>query len=276
MDCLFRNPKTPHAALSAADAAPEAAHGLATGGARKQKRARAERKAGEEKARKKKRGFVDVPRGAHRGLEGRTAIVDGNQRSCSQDALVNGAKVLGVPVTKKQVHADTLPPEDDTDVGVIVDYARDTLKIEMLNTRDPSTLGYSLFQAAGGPEHSLLQLTEGVFFVELTVSQHGKPDDCHAVLYHAGYTVPTGRNPEHYKPLHEKGYTPERFHIIRGSIIDNDKDTPAKYIEPSDREMVFDEARGKPVATPARKVFNSLFPFASDVRVVGAWLMRKA
>ena len=138
------------------------------------------------------------------------------------------------------------------------------------------TLGYSLFRAAGGPAHALLQLTEGVFFVELTVSQHGKDKDYHAAIYHAGYTVPTGRNPEHYKALLDAGYTPERFHLIRGSIIDNDKDTPAKYIEPSDREMVFDEARGKPMATPARKVFNSLFPFASDVRVVGAWLMRKA
>ena len=46
-----------------ADAATEAAYGLATGGARKQKRSRVERKTGT-KARKKKRGFVDVPRAA--------------------------------------------------------------------------------------------------------------------------------------------------------------------------------------------------------------------
>ena len=215
-----------------------------------------------------------MPRTDFRGLEGRTALVDGNQRSCSQDTLVNGAKALGVAVTKKQVHADTLPPEGDTEVGVIVEYARDTLGIDMLNTSDPSTLGYSLFRAAGGPAHALLQISEGVFFVELEVSQHGKPDDYHAVLYNAGYTVPTGRKPEHYTALLEAGYTPNRFGLIRGTVIDNEKDTPSKFLEPSDREMV-DGAYGKPVPA-ARRVFDSLFPSASRVRVVGAWLMRKA
>ena len=39
--------------------------------------------------------------------------------------------------------------------------------------------------------------------------------------------------------------------------------------------MVLDPARGKHVPA-ARKVFDSLFPFASGVRVVGAWLMRAA
>ena len=69
------------------------------------------------------------------------------------------------------MHTDTLPPKGDTEVGVIVDYAHKKLGIAMLDTRNPSTLGYSLFQAAGGPAPALLQLTEGVFFVELTVSQ---------------------------------------------------------------------------------------------------------
>ena len=72
-----------------------------------------------------------MPRDDHRALQqSRTArIVDGNDHSCGQDALINGAMALGVPVSKKEVYADTLPPEGDTQVGVLVDYARETLKI---------------------------------------------------------------------------------------------------------------------------------------------------
>ena len=253
------------------DATTDPSCGLVSGGVQKRKRSQ---KVGR-KVRKKKRGFVDVPRTDCRGLDGRTAFVDGNQRSCSQDALVNGAKALGVPVTKKRVHADTLPPEGDTEVGVIVDYARDTLGITMLSTGDVSTLGYSIYRAEGGPAHALLQLTEGVYFVEICVSQCGKPDDYHAVIYNASYTVPSERDPEHYGALLDAGYTPERFGLICGAIVDNDKGTPVKFIEPSDREMAYDAAHGKEVPA-ARRVFDSLFPFASTVRVVGAWLMRKA
>ena len=186
-------------------------------------------------------------------------------------ALVNGAKRLGAKVTKAQVHAAILPTQGDTEVGVIVDYALKSLEISMCNARDPATLGYSLFQAKGGPEHALLQLTTGVYFVELVVSQTGKPDDRHALVYDAGYTVPEGRAPEHYTPLVEAGYTPATFGQIRGIVLDNDKDTPAKFLEPSDREI--EECNGIKVYK-ARLVFDSLFPFASSVRVVGAWLMQ--
>jgi hypothetical protein len=173
--------------------------------------------------------------------------------SCGQDALVNGAKALDVEVTKTAVYAATLPAEGDTEVGVLVEHARDVLGIAMLDTRVPSTLGASLFNVKGGPAHALVQHTEGVFFVELEVSQEGKPDDYHAVVYNAGYTHPT-------------------FEHIRGAIVDNEKDTPVKLLEPSDRAMVVDVESGRAVPA-ARKVFASLFPFASSVRVVGAWLM---
>ena len=208
---------------------------------------------GVEAARKKKRGFVNVPRKAFRCLEGRTAIVNGNQRSCGQDALVNGAKALGVDVTKTAVYAATLPAEGDTKVGVLVDHARDVLGIAMLNARVPSTLGANLFNVKGGPEHALVQHTAGVFFVELQVSQEAQLDDYHALVYNAGYTHPT-------------------LGHIRGAIVDNDKDTPVKLLEPSDRAMAVDAETGRAVPE-ARKAFASLFPFASSVRVVGAWLM---
>ena len=67
-----------------------------------------------EKALRRVVGYVDIARAAHRATHGRAAIVDGNVRSCGQDAVVNGAKVLGMmSVTKQQVHDATLPGEGE-------------------------------------------------------------------------------------------------------------------------------------------------------------------
>ena len=193
------------------------------------------------------RGFVDVPRDEFRRLQGnKRALVNGNERSCAQDALVNAAKALGVPVTKKQVYDATLPAEGDTEMGVIIDYALNVLGIQMDDVRLEKTLGFLLFRATGGPMYALLQQTEGVFVIELRISQSGMDDDYHNVVYDADY--------QHVM-----------YPGIRGAIIDNEKDTPVKFIEPLDRAEV----------QQARDVFHSLFPFASNVRVVGAWLMRR-
>ena len=195
---------------------------------------------GQRKARSNKRGFVNVPRQEFRRLQGnKCALVNGNLRSCAQDALVNAAKALGVRVTKKQVYDATLPTEGDTEMGLIIDYAVNELGIQM----DKKT---QLCQIKGGPAYALLQKTQGVFVVELCISQSGMDDDYHNVVYDADY--------QHVM-----------YPGIRGAIIDNEKDTPVKFIEPSDRAEV----------QQARDVFHSLFPFASNVRVVGAWLMRR-
>ena len=138
-------------------------------------------------------------------------------------------------------------------------------------TKLADDLPRSLFRAVGGPEHALLQRTEGVYFVELQVSQRDKPDDYHAVRYHASYTVPTDCESGHYAALHEAGYTPDRYHLIRGAIIDNDKDTPVKFLEPSDREIIM---LGDRKVYKVRAVFDSLFP-ASSVRVIGARLVQR-
>ena len=70
---------------------------------------------------------------------------------------------------------------------------------------------------------------------------------------------------DYHNVVYDAGYQHVMYLGICGAIIDNEKDTPVKFIEPSDRADV----------QQARDVFNSLFPFASDVRVVGAWLMRR-
>ena len=202
-------------------------------------------------------GYVDESKQSWRAREGGRSAVDGNQRSCSQDGLVNGAKRLGVPVTKKAVDAATLPPVGDTKVGVIVAYARDELGISMLDTKAPGTLGVQIFQAPGGPEHALLQITDGsVFFTELDVD-----GDKHVVVYDSGYDRYSGDT--------------------CGAIIDNSKDSVVKHIDPTDRSFKVDEngkavlsKKGKPVSA-ARDMFNSIFPGAASVSVVGVWLMSK-
>ena len=202
-------------------------------------------------------GYVDESKQSWRAREGGRSAVDGNQRSCSQDGLVNGAKRLGVHVTKKAVDAATLPPVGDTKVGAIVAYARDELGISMLDTKAPGTLGVQIFQAPGGPEHALLQITDGsVFFTELNVD-----GDKHVVVYDSGYDRYSGDT--------------------CGAIIDNSKDSVVKHIDPTDRSFKVDEngkavlsKKGKPVSA-ARDMFNSIFPGAASVSVVGVWLMSK-
>jgi hypothetical protein len=175
-------------------------------------------------------------------------------RSCGQDAIVNGAKALHVPVTKQQVHDATLPGEGDTELGALVDFAITVLGVPILNTHDLATLDSVIWRASGGPEHALLQITTGVFFVQLVASFHPPhSDDHHAVVYHAAYTHP-------------------EYPDVLGAIIDNHKDTPIKLISPSDCMLDFTSGHGVP---SARKVFDSLFPFATSVRVTGAWLMTR-
>ena len=132
---------------------------------------RQRRQDGEETARKKKDGYVDIPRRKFRELEGNAAIVNGNAHSCSQDALVNGAKALGIAITKAQVYDETLPLQGDTSMSVIVDYARD-IGIGMLDCRVPGTTSTpeTVFRTRGGPKHALLQITARVFFVEVGIS----------------------------------------------------------------------------------------------------------
>ena len=201
------------------------------------------RREGEKRALDEEDGFVDESKKAARTRDGGRAFPVGNQRSCAQDGLINGAKQLGLTIVKKHVYNATLPPKGDTKVETIVNYAG-SLGIQMLDVKCPGTLDTLIFQEKGGPALALLN-QEGVFFVELLVELGGQPSDRHVVVYNSAYT-----SPEHPR--------------CRGVIIDNDADTPLKHIEPKDRGNKED----------ARDVFDSLFPRADRVRVVGAWLMR--
>ena len=104
-------------------------------------------------------------------MEGNTAIVNGNEHSCSQDAFIDGAKALGIAITKTQVYDETLPLQGDTDVSAIVKYAHG-MGIAMLDCRVRGTTSKSetMFRTKGGPEHALLQFTTGVFYVEVRIS----------------------------------------------------------------------------------------------------------
>ena len=82
--------------------------GPARGAGRKRKRTGHRREQGKQDAEEKEGGWVDLPRLAYRELEGRRSLVDGNARTCGQDALINAAKALGVVATKASVYDATL------------------------------------------------------------------------------------------------------------------------------------------------------------------------
>jgi hypothetical protein len=115
-------------------------------------------------------GWADEARGIFREHEGRRALVDGNARSCGQDALVAVATGLGVKTSKAAVLAATLPAEGDTSVGVIRAYAALTLGISMRSLKDHSILGFSPWEQPGGVEHQLLLLEHGLFWLELVIT----------------------------------------------------------------------------------------------------------
>lgn len=185
---------------------------------------------------KRSEGYVSISRR-------KTTAVDGNDHSCAQDALVACALGLGFDVSKEAVYKATLPPTGDTAMGTIIDHAK-ALGIQMLPTSSKRTLGYGLNNAKGGPEFALLQEKKGMFFVELKIMVDGKPDDAHCVMYDADWQ-------RKRKGLH-------------GLIVDNEPTGKPVAVQESDRADKL----------AARKVWNSLFPGASSVRVVCAWLMR--
>ena len=105
-------------------------------------------------------------------MEGNTAIINSNEHSCIQNAFINGAKALGIAITKTQVYDETLPLQGDTEVSAIVKYAHG-MGIAMLDCRVRGTTSKSetMFRTTkGGPEHALLQFTTGVFYVEVRIS----------------------------------------------------------------------------------------------------------
>lgn len=71
------------------EAEPEAARGQA-GVKRKWKLSGDDRAGSAKKALEEHHGYVDMPDNYARLLQGARAFVNGNQRSCSQDALING------------------------------------------------------------------------------------------------------------------------------------------------------------------------------------------
>ena len=196
-------------------------------------------------------GFADWARPDVLKALGRGALVNGNDRSCCQDALVAIAVRLGLHASNRAVRAATLPAKGDTAVGAIKLYAQQELGIEMVSLKDHSVLGYSIFEAPGGPEHNLLLLLHGQYWVELVLTMpasKGVPakTDRHVVAFDADF----------------------RDGDVYGLIIDNAG--PAKRLNASDRAWP-----GKPTPPPARRVFESLFPGAAKVAVANAWLCRR-
>jgi len=194
--------------------------------------------------------------GFPRARGSRRALVDGNTRTCGQDALVAVATGLGVQTSKVAVRAATLPAEGDTPMGSIRAYATRALGIAMRSLKDHSILGFSPWEQLGGAEHQLLLLENGLFWVELVITMPKQSSaaaakvDRHVVVYDADFRRVDGG---------------QRFY---GAIKDNYGE--AKLLEACDRAWV-----GKPQPPPARALWRSLFPAAAKVEVDNAWLCER-
>jgi hypothetical protein len=115
-------------------------------------------------------GWADEARAIFREHEGRRSLVDGNARTCGQDALVAVATGLGVQTSKDAVRAATLPVEGDTPVGTIRAFAAGSLGIVMRSLKDHTIIGFSPWEQPGGAEHQLLLIEHGLFWVELIIT----------------------------------------------------------------------------------------------------------
>ena len=95
----------------------------------KTSRTRGKRRGGKKRAHEAVNGYVNETKKDARTRDGSHHFSEGNVRTCAQDGLINGAEQLGVEVVKKVVYDATLPPEGDTKVETIVDFAKRSLGI---------------------------------------------------------------------------------------------------------------------------------------------------
>jgi len=182
-------------------------------------------------------GFIDLSKEAFKAAFPGIAVA-GGRHSCGQDALIAGARLLGIPVNKAAVYHATLPAdggvEMDSKIDAVVSFATDELGLGINNLNEGSN---ALSRRPGGAQQALLRdvRTGGPVIVELEVE-----GDKHAVLYipsTAGVCIDV---------LELESIDPGAVSLI----LDNDPRIPVKYIYENDSS-----SPGK-----ARDVFSSLFP----------------
>ena len=139
-------------------------------------------------------------------------------------------------------------------MSTMVWYANE-IGMAMRSLKDHTVLGYSIFRQTGGPEHQLLLLDRGQYFVELKLQMLAEVLK-HVVVYDADFRLAE----------HVDGQGRRRVNLC-GQIKDNDSTEPAKLLDSDDRVLA--------QPPPARAVFASLFPGATRVSIVNAWLCER-
>ena len=148
---------------------------------------------------RKKGGFRDVY-----GTKKATGI----QRSCMQDAVVNGAKELGRTIDQQVLYTE-VPLAVDSDVSLdAIQYADCVTKVMQFEREN-------LHHMLHGPVYNLMNRSSGVYFVMTDLKDKDGDTSSHALIYNANATLP------------DSDY--------RGVLIDNCGDSPVRYLEDSDR-----------------------------------------
>ena len=189
-------------------------------------------------------GFSDLSRGHWREQGCSKLVVDGTKYTCIQDALLVVCRRIGVNVSKDQVYADLVKPQEEAVVADVCCYAREKLNLDMVCvSHGPKD---ALARRPGGLAFATLQLLEGSFIivVQATLAEGGV--ERHALAFLSDFKHPAYRN--HF-----------------GALVDNDPRVAVRFLQPSDRASVAE----------ARKVFDGLFWTATRVDITSVWKVSK-
>ena len=167
-------------------------------------------------------GYVDI-----HGVD----KIEGETRSCAQDAVGNGLTRLGISVPIKVIYSECKPLKtSDTPLASVFEAP----SVEKVVTFEHVE---GLHQMKGGPEFNVLQMVDsGVFFIAAEIPTYFYETNNHCLIYDSGYRDET--RPE-----------------CVGALIDNRKNGAVRLLDASDRKSAKDSRNALSSFYGDKKVF---------------------
>lgn len=135
---------------------------------------------------------------------------NGRLRSCVQDAIINGARQLGVDLCSTTLKKECKPLKTKNTA------LEEVLELDMVRKKLEFVVRSDLGTMEGGPIfNTFLQQDAGVFLLLCTLTSEGKSED-HALIY-------------------DSHFTDSKHPHCKGAIICNRKNNGVRLLEPSDR-----------------------------------------
>ena len=194
-----------------------------------------------------KPGFARLSRSAFRSAGGNKLIIDGTEKTCQPDALIAVARYLkpDFQIVQKDVYNALLTASGEpNEFAFVVCYAREKLGLRV----DEMTTGaHTLTRMPGGTAFQVMQLPAD-YTVAYILIVHAKVG--------VGEMSTTEKHCIAYLPAVYVSSKP----TCRGALVDNDTRINVLMVDDNDRTI-----------DGARKLFDSLFPTAVEVRIRGVY-----